>query len=83
MRGKGTHDAKGRPCYGERHVWPQGSKSLSKRKREVESEEQVERDARQLRRDMRQRGHVVRTQHEILSQGHALRVKDLRTGLES
>ncbi len=37
----------------------QGSKSLSKRKREVETEEQVERDARQLRREMRMRGHVV------------------------
>ncbi|CAL5220524.1 g2556 [Coccomyxa viridis] len=36
----------------------QGSKSLSKRKREVETEEQVERDARQLRREMRMRGHV-------------------------
>ena len=38
----------------------QGSKSLLKRKREVDAEEQVERDARQLRREMRMRGHVVR-----------------------
>ena len=38
----------------------QGSKSLSKRKREVDAEEQVEREARQLRREMRMRGHVVR-----------------------
>ena len=42
---------------------PQGSKSLSKRKQEVETEEQVERDARQLRREMRMRGHVVRPHH--------------------
>ena len=38
----------------------QGSKSLLKRKREVDAEEQAERDARQLRREMRMRGHVVR-----------------------
>ena len=38
----------------------QGSKSLSKRKREVDAEEQGEREARQLRREMRMRGHVVR-----------------------
>ena len=38
----------------------QGSKSLSKRKREVDAEEQVGREARQLRREMRMRGHVVR-----------------------
>ena len=38
----------------------QGSKSLSKRKREVDAEEQVGREARQLRRDMRMRGHAVR-----------------------
>ncbi len=38
----------------------QGSKSLLKRKREADAEERVERDARQLRREMRMRGHVVR-----------------------
>lgn len=40
-------------------IHAQGSRSLSKRKREVETEEQVEREARQLRREMRMRGHVV------------------------
>jgi hypothetical protein len=42
----------------------QGSKSLLKRKREVDAEEKVVRDARQLRREMRMRGHVVRDHYE-------------------
>ena len=46
----------------------QGSKSLSKRKREVDAEEQGEREARQLRREMRMRGHVVRCLQPLPSQ---------------
>ena len=45
----------------------QGSKSLSKRKREVDAEEQGEREARQLRREMRMRGHVVRCLQHLTS----------------
>ena len=46
----------------------QGSKSLSKRKREVDAEEQGEREARQLRREMRMRGHVVRCLQSLPTQ---------------
>ena len=46
----------------------QGSKSLSKRKREVDAEAQGEREARQLRREMRMRGHVVRCLEPLPSQ---------------